>query len=77
MSLEQNIPIVVREIREEKHISCAALGRAIGVSSGHMSQMETGKRGIPYDTLELISDALGVKASAIIRRAEKNGSTRL
>lgn len=71
MSLEKSIPAVLRQARVSKGISVFGLAELAGLSDGYMSQVETGKRGFSFDTFEAICEALEIKPSTIIRRAEK------
>ena len=51
----------LRELREEKGLSCAALGRELGFASGrsYISMLETGARYPNLKLLKRITDALG------------------
>ena len=61
----------IRVIRKKRGWTLQVLGDECGLSRSYLSQMETGSCAIPIDTLQIIADALGVKVSTVVRRAEK------
>ncbi|MTB53922.1 helix-turn-helix domain-containing protein [Lewinella sp. W8] len=55
-----NIPSKIKEIREKKGISQAALAEASGLSATYISQVESGKKSPTLKSLQKLSDAIGV-----------------
>ena len=71
MPLKQSIGNVLREIRVEKGLSLSDISESTGRSRGNLSDMETQGIGLTIEMVESICDALGVKVSTVVRRAEK------
>jgi len=72
MAFGKSVASAIRSIRLEKDITVTAMAESIGVTRGHMSQIEMGKRPLPLDTLKLICTELGVSPATVVRRAEKD-----
>ena len=57
----------VRELREARGLSQAALAKLARVRQGTISKLETGQTaGIDFSTLERLADALAVNAALLI-----------
>jgi transcriptional regulator with XRE-family HTH domain len=61
---------VLREIRQEKGLSQEALADRAGLHRTYISQVERGLKSPSLRSLEQIAQALGVPASALLRRME-------
>ncbi|MEH7093979.1 transcriptional repressor LexA [Neobacillus vireti] len=60
----------LRKLRNEKGLSIRQLEKLSGVSNAYISQMETGKRGIPTpDVLKKIQEPLGVEYDELMQKA--------
>jgi transcriptional regulator with XRE-family HTH domain len=66
------LEINLRQYRERKGLSQAALGKLAGVRQATISDLENGKgRRVDLDVLERIAKVLGVKATALL--SERRG----
>ncbi|MEK3819637.1 helix-turn-helix transcriptional regulator [Cytobacillus sp. FSL W8-0315] len=61
----------IREIREEKKITLEELGNKIGKSKSFISKLETGKKKINLENLQLIASALDVDMIEFLSDKEK------
>ncbi len=61
---------VLREIRQEKGLSQEALADKAGLHRTYISQVERGLKSPSLRSLEQIAQALGIPASALLRRME-------
>jgi transcriptional regulator with XRE-family HTH domain len=61
----------IRAAREELGISQEALADRVGVHRTYMGGIERGERNPSYTNLVRIANALGVKLSALLARAER------
>jgi transcriptional regulator with XRE-family HTH domain len=61
---------VLREIRQEKGLSQEALADKAGLHRTYISQVERGLKSPSLRSLEQIAQALGVPASALLKRME-------
>ncbi len=61
---------VLREIRQEKGLSQEELADRAGLHRTYISQVERGLKSPSLRSLEQIAQALGVPASALLRRME-------
>jgi SOS regulatory protein LexA len=60
----------LRKLRNDKGLTIRQLEKLSGVSNAYISQMETGKRGIPTpDVLKKIHEPLGVEYDELMQRA--------
>jgi len=50
----------LKELRLEKKLSLRQLERKTGISDGHLSQIENGKKPVGRFTAQLIANSLGV-----------------
>lgn len=69
--LEVAIGQVIREMREAKELSQEALGFACGRHRTYVSLVERGCNSPSLRTLQMLAEALGVRPSELVRRAEK------
>ncbi len=61
---------VLREVRQEKGLSQEELADRAGLHRTYISQVERGLKSPSLRSLEEIAQALGVPASALLRRME-------
>ncbi|HTX12209.1 MAG TPA: helix-turn-helix transcriptional regulator [Solirubrobacteraceae bacterium] len=59
----------VRHLRTERHMSEDELAGAAGLTPGRLDAIEAGRYDPPWDVLFALADALGVKASALVKDA--------
>ena len=59
-------PTKIRQWREFRDMTQAELGEKVGLSEGHISMLENGKRGYTQPTLEAIAKVLGCMVSDLI-----------
>ncbi len=62
---------IIRELRMQQGISQEVLSGLAGVARSHLTMIENGSKNANVDTLWRIADALGVRLSELIRRAEE------
>lgn len=62
---------VVRELREERGLTQEVLSGLAGVARSHLAMIELGSVRANVDTLWRISEALGIRLSALIRMVEE------
>jgi transcriptional regulator with XRE-family HTH domain len=60
----------VRQLREQRGSSSAALAARLGVEEGYVVALEAGQRDPEYELLLALARALGVRPAALIGRAE-------
>lgn len=65
---------VIRNIRQDKHISQEDLADKCGLHRTYISDIELGKRNVSFENMIKISHALNIKLSDIIREVENNES---
>lgn len=65
---------VIRNIRQDKHISQEDLADKCGLHRTYISDIELGKRNVSFENMIKISHALNTKLSDIIREVENNES---
>ena len=63
------IGFAVRRLREQKNLDQRRLAAIAGVTQGSVAHIEKGRR-CSINTLVKLADALGVKFSALVERAE-------
>jgi DNA-binding XRE family transcriptional regulator len=61
---------VVRELREERHVSQVELAATAGVERRRLDALESGRLDPDYVLLVRLAKALGVEAGALVVRAE-------
>ncbi len=61
--------IAIKNARRESHILSADLASKVGISRGHMSDIEMGKCCITVERLNQISEALEIPAEILILQA--------
>ena len=66
--------IRLKELRNEKNISQAELAKTIGLSTGCIGMLETGKREPTSNTLSLLSDFFGVTTDYLLGREDDFGN---
>lgn len=59
------IKIILQEVRKEKKTSIRQLSKLSGVSCGHISEIETGKKMPTLDVLVRIAQALEVRPAEL------------
>ena len=70
-TLEEAFGSVIRELRHSRGLSQEELSFACGRHRTYVSLIERGRNSPSIKTLWMLSDALDVKPSEIIRRVEK------
>jgi transcriptional regulator with XRE-family HTH domain len=73
--LEENLPQVLRGLRESCHVSLRALAEQTGFSASFLSQVENGQASPSLSSLERIATALGVTLAQFFYHAEGAQST--
>ncbi|MDR2558425.1 MAG: helix-turn-helix domain-containing protein [Oscillospiraceae bacterium] len=63
---------IIKQYRERKGLSQEVVSGLADISRSHLSRIETGVHSPSVTILYKLSDALGVKASDILRAAEEN-----
>lgn len=63
----------IRELREERALTLAELGRRVGVSASALSQIERGKTRPAVGTLSALAGELGVTVDGLIRDDDSAG----
>ncbi len=61
----------IRDLRSEKGMTLGDLAEKIKVSPSLISQLERGIKSPSLKTIRQVASALGVKASALLRSAER------
>jgi transcriptional regulator with XRE-family HTH domain len=69
-TLVSRFPDVLRELRQEKGFSQEELAERAGLHRTYISQIERGVKSPTLRSLELISTALELPLSAIVKRLE-------
>jgi transcriptional regulator with XRE-family HTH domain len=64
----------VRELREERRLSRGELAAAVGVGHSRIQALEAGRLDPDYVLLVRLAKALGVRAGALVLRAEESAS---
>ena len=59
--------LMMRAARKAKGLTMKELGKLVGVSESAISQYETGKREMDYETLLKIGEVLGCSADYLLR----------
>jgi transcriptional regulator with XRE-family HTH domain len=62
----------VRSLRRERGVSQEELGNRAGLHRNHVGQIERGELSPTLDTIEAIANALAVRASDVVARAESH-----
>jgi len=70
ISFSEKFGQVVKSVREKRGTSQEKLAELAGVDRTYVSMIERGKRHPTLEVAKRIADALEVKLSALIRRAE-------
>ena len=70
--LKRAFGTVVRECRQEKGLSQEELAFEAGLTRNFISLVELGQRSPTLDTIEVLAQALGISASTLIARAERD-----
>ncbi len=60
----------IRDLREDKDLTQAQLGEAIGVPQRTLSYYENGQRMVPLEVLSAIADFFGVSVDYILERTD-------
>ncbi|MCL2697632.1 MAG: helix-turn-helix domain-containing protein [Oscillospiraceae bacterium] len=61
----------IRRLREKKHLTQDVLSGLADIDRGYLGEIENGKYNLTVMVLCKLADALNVKASDILREAEK------
>jgi transcriptional regulator with XRE-family HTH domain len=61
----------VRELRARRRITQEALAEAAGLGSNYISEVETGRKRVGYETVVLIAYGLGLPLSELVRLYEE------
>ncbi len=61
----------VRERRERRRLSAAALAAAVGVEEERLRALERGELDPGYELLLALADTLGVRSGVLVTRAEE------
>ena len=67
---EEPLGIQLREMRRQAHCSAKELARLAGVSRGHLSQIEHGKKMPSMAVLGRLAQALGVTTSQLLHQTQ-------
>ena len=81
MSIEQIVPNIlnsvikliyrrIRDLREDRDLTQAQLGAAIGIPQRTLSYYENGQRMLPTEVLSAIADFFGVSVDYILERTD-------
>ena len=62
---------IIRDLRRRKGWSQEVLSGLAGIARSHLSEIETGEKNAAVDTLWRIAEALGIRMSELMRRAEE------
>jgi len=73
--LEENLPQLLRSLRESRHVSLRALAEQTGFSPSFLSQVENGQASPSLSSLERMATALGVTLAQFFYHAEGAQST--
>ncbi len=63
--------IVVSRLRAGKGLTQETVSGLAGIARSHLAMLENGRKTVKLDTLWRIADALGVRASELIRLVEE------
>jgi transcriptional regulator with XRE-family HTH domain len=74
--LQADFAKVLADLRERKYHTQASLAAAAGLSRPYVRDLEEGRKSPTLKTLALLSGALRVKPSMLLRQAEKRASER-
>lgn len=61
----------VRELRARKRVSQESLAEAAGLSRNYISDVETGRKRVGYETVVLIAYGFGMQLSELVRLYEE------
>ncbi|MDR1778257.1 MAG: XRE family transcriptional regulator [Clostridiales Family XIII bacterium] len=64
----------IKELRKERNMTLRDLAEASKLSTGFLSQLERGRTTISVDSLEQITQALGVEPGHFFKRPKQNGN---
>ena len=62
---------IIRELREQRGLTQEVLSGLAGLSRSHLAEIETGHTNANVETLWRLSEALGMRMSALIRMVEQ------
>ena len=68
----RNLGVLIKEYREEAHVTQRDLGSDIDKTVTHISAIENGRRGVSLHALFLIAQSLRVDLSQLIKEALNN-----
>lgn len=71
MSLSEAFAVVLKKHRMDRGLSQEALAKLAGLHQTGIGFLERGERSPSIDTLEAISEALGVSVSSLMSQAER------
>ena len=61
----------IRDLREDRDLTQAAVGKAIGVNQRAYAYYESGQRMIPPNVLSALADFYGVSVDYLLERTER------
>ena len=65
--------VVISTLRVQKGLTQESLSGLAGIARSHLAALENGEKTAKLDTVWRIAEALGVRPSELIRRAEEEG----
>lgn len=71
MTYTQTVGVVIQDARLKLGYTQAQLSERAGIGLGSLSKYERGRSNIPLDALVLVADALDVRPSDILAKAER------
>jgi transcriptional regulator with XRE-family HTH domain len=75
MKLQEILGINVLRLRRQKNLSQEQLALRAGRTRSYLSSLEAGRRNATLDTLEVLAEALDVRACDLIRETSNEIST--
>lgn len=64
------LAVVLRELRARDRVSQEALSLAAGLNRGFVSELETGRRRVSFESVVMLADALEVPFAELAERFE-------
>lgn len=65
----------VRDLREKRKLSQAALAKEVGIDPSYLSGLERGRRNPTWTVIIALAKALKTTPAKLVARAERSGST--
>ncbi|MCY1282094.1 transcriptional regulator, y4mF family [compost metagenome] len=76
MDRNEALGVVLRKLREDKGLTQLVVADRASMSSTFVSQVENARKGLKVSTLFDLCDALGVRASDLMRKVEDEAAKR-